>query len=136
MPGPSITRRTTQSDHPSVDRQYSTGLSARSTYRGFAAATLTTIATYADTTVNYGFDGDWGNPILWAPYTYDFTEYQVRHRSTRSLEFRLGGCAGTHGLSWLFGVYAFQLRESFTDTSAGAVRRSLRCDAELDQPDA
>lgn len=114
--------RTTQSDNPSVDRQYSTGLSARSTYTGFAAATLTTIATYADTKVNYGYDGDWGNPVLWAPYTYDYTEYQVRHRSTRSLEFRLGdGTAkdSPHGFSWLVGVYAFELRESLTDTSAG-----------------
>jgi len=114
--------RTTESDHPSVDRQYSTGLSAHSTYTGLGSATLTTIATYADTKVNYGFDGDWGNPVLWAPYTYDFTEYQVRYRSTRSLEFRLGDTPtkeSPHGLSWLVGVYAFELRESLTDTSAG-----------------
>ncbi len=111
--------RTTQSDHPSVDRQYSTGVSAHATYTGLNAATLTTIATYADTTVNYGFDGDWGNAILWAPYTYDFTEYQVRHRSTRSLEMRLGNTPA-HGLSWLFGVYGFELREGLSDTSAGA----------------
>jgi outer membrane receptor protein involved in Fe transport len=114
--------RTTQSDHPGVDRQYSTGLSARSTYSGFAPETLTVIATYADTTVNYGFDGDWGNPILWAPYTDDFTEYQVRYRTTTSLEARLGDMQpreSAHGFSWLFGVYAFQLRESLTDTSAG-----------------
>jgi outer membrane receptor protein involved in Fe transport len=110
--------RTTESDNPSVDRQYSTGVSARTTYTGFESATLTTIATYADTVVNYGFDGDWGNPILWAPYTYDYTEYQVRHRSTRSLEIRLGD-APAHGLSWLFGVYAFELREGLGDTSAG-----------------
>ena len=117
--------RTTQSDHPSVDRQYSTGISARSTYSGLGAATLTTIATYADTKVNYGFDGDWGNPNLWAPYTYDFTEYQVRYRSTRSLEFRLGDTAASgarRGLSWLVGIYAFELRESLTDTSAGTYR--------------
>jgi len=114
--------RTTQSDHPSVDRQYSTGLSARSTYSGLAAATLTTIATYADTKVNYGFDSDWGNPVLWAPYTDDFTEYQVRYRSTRSLEMRLGSPTtkeSAHGLSWLVGVYAFELRETLTDTTAG-----------------
>jgi len=114
--------RTTQSDHPSVDRQYSTGVSARSTYSGLGSATLTTIATYADTKVNYGFDGDWGNPNLWAPYTDDFTEYQVRHRSTRSLEFRLGDTATSgaqRGLSWLVGIYAFELRESLTDTQAG-----------------
>jgi outer membrane receptor protein involved in Fe transport len=113
--------RTTESDHPGVDRQYSTGVSARVNYFGLAPATLTAIATYADTTVNYGFDGDWGNPILWAPYTYDFTEYQVRHRSTRSLEFRLSDApAGSdRGFSWLVGVYAFELRETLTDTSSG-----------------
>jgi outer membrane receptor protein involved in Fe transport len=120
--------RTTQSDHPGVDGQHSTGLSARTTYSGFAPATLTAIATYADTTVNYGFDGDWGNPLLWAPYTYDYTEYQDRHRSTRSLEIRLGDAAresaqaapgSAYGFSWLFGVYAFELRESLNDTSAG-----------------
>jgi iron complex outermembrane recepter protein len=110
--------RTTESDHPGVDRQYSTGISARATYGGFAPATLTTIATYADTTVNYAFDGDWGNPILWAPYTFDYTEYQVRHRSTRSLEMRLADTP-KHGLAWLFGIYAFQLREGLSDTSAG-----------------
>jgi iron complex outermembrane receptor protein len=113
--------RTTESDHPGVDLQYSTGLSARSTYSGWGAATLTTIATYADTKVNYGFDGDWGNPKLWAPYTDDATEDQLRHRSTRSLEVRLSDTPTpqtAHGISWLFGVYAFELRESLTDTSA------------------
>jgi iron complex outermembrane receptor protein len=113
--------RITESDHPSVDRQYSTGLSARSTYSGLGSATLTTIATYADTRVNFGFDGDWGNPLLWAPFTYDFTEFQVRYRSTRSLEMRLGDSPTpeSHGISWLIGVYAFELRESLNDTSAG-----------------
>ena len=113
--------RTTESDHPGVDRQYSTGLSARSTYSGLGSATLTTIATYADTKVNYGFDSDWGNPVLWAPYTDDFTEDQLRHRSTRSLELRLADTPthSAHGISWLFGVYAFELRESLTDTTAG-----------------
>jgi iron complex outermembrane receptor protein len=113
--------RTTESDHPGVDRQYSTGVSAHAVYSGFAPFTLTTIATYADSNINYGFDGDWGNPILWAPYTYDFTEYQARQRSTRSLEARLSDVphGADHGLSWTLGVYAFELRESLTDTSAG-----------------
>ena len=110
--------RTTESDHPGVDRQYSTGISAHAAYTGLDAATLTAIATYADTAVDYGFDGDWGNPLLWAPYTYDFTEYQVRHRSTRSLELRVGN-SPQHGLSWLVGAYAFELREGLNDTSAG-----------------
>jgi iron complex outermembrane recepter protein len=110
--------RTTESDHPGVDRQYSTGLSARATYGGFDPFALTAIATYADSTIDYGFDGDWGNPVMWAPFTYDFTEDQRRRRSTRSLEFRLGDTPA-RGFSWLVGVYAFELRESLTDASAG-----------------
>jgi iron complex outermembrane recepter protein len=110
--------RTTESDHPGVDRQYSTGLSARATYSGMAPVTLTTIATYADSTVNYGYDGDWGNPLLWAPYTDDYTELQIRHRTTESLEFRLSD-APEHGFSWLVGVYALELHEGLDDTSAG-----------------
>ncbi len=110
--------RTTRSDHPGVDRQTSTGASVRTSYSGWESLTLTGIATYADTTVGYGFDGDWGNPELWAPYTYDFTEYQSRRRSTRSLEFRLADAPG-RGMTWLVGGYAFELRESLTDTSAG-----------------
>ena len=55
--------RTTESDQsgrrpPIFHRDFR----AHSTYSGLGSTTLTTIATYADTTVNYGFDGDWGNP--------------------------------------------------------------------------
>jgi iron complex outermembrane receptor protein len=110
--------RTTESDKPGVDAQYSTGFSTRATVTGLGDATLTAIATYADTAANYGYDGDWGNPVLWAPYVYDYTEDQIRDRSTRSLEMRLGSTPA-HGFSWLFGVYAFELREALSDTSAG-----------------
>ncbi len=110
--------RTTESNQPGVDRQYSTGLSARGTYTGIEPLTLTTIATYADTTVNYSYDGDWGNDVFWYPYTYDYFEIQVRHRSTRSVEIRLADNA-RHGLSWLVGVYALTLKEGLDDTSTG-----------------
>ncbi len=110
--------RTTQSDHPGEDDQHSTGAAVRATYTGIKPLTLTTIATYADSLIGYGYDGDWGNPVLWAPYTYNYTEFQFRHRITRSLEMRLAD-APDHGPSWLFGVYAFELTEGLTDTSAG-----------------
>ena len=90
----------------------------RAVYDGLKGLRLTAIATYADSRINYGYDGDWGNPLLWAPYTYEYTEEQVRERSTRSLELRLGTTA-ERGFGWLFGVYAFGLRESLRDTSAG-----------------
>ena len=110
--------RTTESDDPSVDVQNSTGISARAAYTFPGAVRLTAIATHADSVIHYGYDGDWGNPILWAPYTYEYTEYQVRHRFTDSLELRLAGTR-PHGLSWLAGLYGFELREALGDTSAG-----------------
>ncbi len=110
--------RTTRSDRPGEDVQHSTGVSLRATYRGWRGTALTAISTYADTLVGYGYDGDWGNPVLWAPYTYDYTEFQARHRSTRSVELRLASTR-TEGVSWLVGVYAFELREALGDTSIG-----------------
>jgi iron complex outermembrane recepter protein len=110
--------RTTQSDHPGVDVQNSTGLSAHATYTGLAPVTLSAIATYADSVIRYGFDGDWGNPNLWAPYTYDYTDLQLRRRSTRSLELRAAS-APSHGLSWTVGLYGLELRENLSDTSLG-----------------
>lgn len=110
--------RTTQSNEPSVDSQHSTGASLRLAYSGLGAATLTVIGTYAQTYVKYGYDGDWGNPLLWQPYTYDYTEVQDRDRSTQSLEVRLG-TNSAHGFDWLVGAYALRLTESLVDTSAG-----------------
>jgi iron complex outermembrane receptor protein len=115
--------RNTQSDNPGVDSQHSTGASLRLALSGIdlagtGPATLTVIGSYADTRVKYGFDGDWGNPILWAPYTYDYTDVQNRDRTTQSLEVRLG-TSTEHGLNWLVGVYGLQLHESLNEDSAG-----------------
>jgi len=110
--------RTTESDNPSVDAQHSTGASLRVTYSGMGPATLTVIGTSAQTYVKYGFDGDWGNPLLWAPHIYNFTELQYRDRGTQSLEMRLA-TNSAHGVDWLVGLYALRLKESLNDTSAG-----------------
>ncbi len=116
--------RTTLSDNPSVDRQYSTGISTRMTCACLGSTTLTAIGTYANTQVRYGYDGDWGNPLLWAPYIYNYTDLQTRTRSSRSLELRLGaalppGLSLRPSLSWLVGVYAFELREALGDINTG-----------------
>ena len=110
--------RNTQSDHPGVDSQHSTGASARLTWSGVGPATLTVIGSYAKTLVKYSFDGDWGNPILWAPYIYDYNDVQNRNRNTQSLEARLG-TNHEHGLNWLVGVYGLQLHESLNEDSSG-----------------
>ena len=110
--------RTTHSDQPSVDAQHSSGAALRVDYSGIGAATLTGIATYATTRVKYGYDGDWGNPVYWAPYVDSFSELQYRDRRTASVELRLG-TAPAHGFAWLAGAYAAELRETLEDTSAG-----------------
>jgi iron complex outermembrane recepter protein len=110
--------RITESDNPSVDAQHSTGASLRASYSGLGPATLTVIGTYAQTYVKYGYDGDWGNPLLWAPFIYNFTELQNRDRRTQSIEVRLA-TNQAHGVDWLIGLYALQLKESLNDTSAG-----------------
>src|SRR5215469_7371610 len=113
--------RNTQSDNPGVDQQHSTGAALHIHYALDKNLALTAIGTYAKTLVTYSYDGDWGNPILWAPVTdlYNYTEVQYRNRTTRSLELRLG-TESTRGFSWLIGVYANQLDESLIDTNLGA----------------
>jgi iron complex outermembrane recepter protein len=110
--------RNTQSDNPGVDEQHSTGASVRVNYSGIGPATLTVIGGYANSFVKYSYDGDWGNPVLWAPYIYNYNDVQNRVRSTQSLEARLGTNRG-HGLDWLIGVYGLQLHERLFEDSSG-----------------
>ncbi len=91
---------------------------------GTGPATLTVIGSYAKTRVKYSFDGDWGNPLLWAPYIYDYNDVQNRSRNTESLEVRLG-TNDEHGLNWLIGLYGLQLHESLNEGQLGYFLRSL-----------
>jgi iron complex outermembrane recepter protein len=111
--------RTTRSNDPSVDAQHSTGVALHATASVAGDLTLTGIATYAQTLLKYGFDGDWGNPQFWAPYVDNFWELQYRDRDTASLEFRLAHTPERGATGWLVGIYALRLRETLQDTSAG-----------------
>jgi len=111
--------RTTQSNDPSVDAQHSTGVALHATASLASDVTLTGIATYAQTLVKYGFDGDWGNPPFWAPYIDNFWELQYRDRDTTSFELRLSRPPQPGGTGWLVGIYTLRLRETLEDTSAG-----------------
>jgi outer membrane receptor protein involved in Fe transport len=110
--------RTMQSDHPGVDRQHSTGGSVRATWSGWRSAELVAIATAADTVGTYSYDGDWGNPQLWAPYVYDFTYRADRDRRTRTLELRLTG-GDPARLGFVVGAYAQRLDETLHERSNG-----------------
>jgi len=110
--------RTTQSDQPGEDDQHSTGGALRLEYRGLGSTLLTLIGTAANTSIEYGFDSDWGNAALWAPYTYQYSETQLRERHTRSIEARLQSTE-TRGLRWLIGIYGMQLTEDLNDSAPG-----------------
>jgi len=104
------------SDRPGRDAQRSTGAAFRADWHGSDAMTFTSLTSYADSRIDFGFDADWGNPDSWAPYTYDFVSDSRRHRETVSQEFRIGA-AGK--LDWLAGLYAQRLDERLLSESQG-----------------
>jgi outer membrane receptor protein involved in Fe transport len=110
--------RTVHSDKPGVDRQHSSGASLHVVWNGDDGRTVTAIGTWADSRIVYGYDGDWGNPQYWAPYVYDFTEVQHRHRTTHSGELRYASAANSP-VRWLAGLYAFSLKEQLNDLNVG-----------------
>ncbi len=112
--------RNTQSDQPGVDSQHSTGVSIRAHYLPSDTIGFTAIATYAKSIIKYSYDGDWGNPVLWAPgaAVNQYSEIQNRDRTTKTLELRLG-TESNRGFGWLVGFYGSQLDETLNDLSLG-----------------
>jgi len=110
--------RTTQSDQPGQDRQDSAAGSLKITYSGLGPTTLAVIGTFANSHIHYSYDSDFGNPVLWAPLTYQYSDSQVRERRTHTLEVRLSNTAPA-AVNWLLGVYQLALSESLADTSPG-----------------
>lgn len=113
--------RNTESDQPGVDSQHSTGVSVRGHYLPAENLGFTAIASYAKSVIKYSYDGDWGNPALWAPAAavYQYSEIQNRDRTTKTLELRLG-TESNEGFGWLLGFYGNQLDETLSDLSLGA----------------
>src|SRR3984885_13144507 len=110
--------RVTQTDQPGQDAQDSAAGSLKLTYAALGPTTLTFIGTFANSHIRYSYDSDFGNPILWAPYTYQYSDSQVRERRTHSLELRLANTSAA-AVNWLVGVYQLDLRESLADTEPG-----------------
>jgi len=119
----------TLSDRPGRDAQSSQGAAlrvdgdlGRTTFRGTTA--------YADSTVVYSFDGDWGNDAYWGEYApYDYFSRYDRERRTLSQDLRWisESDARDGGFGWLAGVYALQLDENNRqrDEFAGELLRPL-----------
>jgi len=110
--------RTTQTDQPGQDAQDSAAASLKLTWSGLGPTTLTFIGTFANSHIRYSYDSDFGNPQLWAPFTYQYADSQVRERGTHSLELRLANTQSAL-VNWLVGIYQLNLWESLADSEPG-----------------
>jgi outer membrane receptor protein involved in Fe transport len=104
---------TVLSDRPGKDAQQSVGASLKAIWDGSGRFSLTSITSFASSDIDFSFDGDWGNPDAWAPFTYDFIAINDRERSTVSQEFRLSST------DWLIGVYAMKLGDDLETLNQG-----------------
>ena len=104
---------TVLSDRPGRDAQQSIGASLKAAWDGSDRFSLTSITSFADSDIDFSFDGDWGNPDAWAPFTYDFISINDRERSTLSQEFRLTTS------DWLIGVYVSELNDDLVTLNQG-----------------
>ncbi len=105
---------TTESNRPGRDAQRSVAGSVRVT-ANLDRFNVVSISAANRTKAIYSFDADWGNPVLWAPYVYDYFSADDRTRRTYSQEVRLlskpGAIANGRG-DWLVGIYALDLAEA------------------------
>jgi outer membrane receptor protein involved in Fe transport len=106
------------SDKPGKDAQESIGGSLRLEWFTPGFATLTSITTLADSSIDFSFDADWGNDESWAPVTYDYTSVSDRNRQTISQEFRLAS-GDSDASDWLIGFYSLNLREDLQTVDIG-----------------
>ena len=112
---------TSQSDQPGVDSQRANAASVRLVSSAWKAATLTVIGAYASSVSVNSYDADWGNPVLWAPFTYNYFSRSDRDRKTASLEVRLASAPPTEvgDVAWLVGAYGLRLTEGGRDINQG-----------------
>lgn len=113
---------TTQSDAPGRDAQRSRAASLRLVGEPSDAVSLVAISSLARSSILFSFDADWGNPALWAPDVYDYTQHTRRERQTLSQELRLLSGPGGRLLGrgdWVLGAWVQRLAEDNTITDRG-----------------
>jgi iron complex outermembrane receptor protein len=110
----------TQSDRPGEDATSVRAASFTTNAELSDDIAFESISTIARTSIDYSYDGDWGNNPFWSPYApYDYFSDSDRTRQVLGQEFRLRSAdqsSYVHGESWrwLTGVFAQRLTE---DTS-------------------
>ncbi len=112
--------RRSLANEPGKDTQKADGGAVRVETEAGSLGKLTVIGTLSQSDGENSFDGDWGNPQSWAPYTYDYFYRAVTSRDARSFEARLSSFNGPEdGLAWLVGAYALDLDETIHEISVG-----------------
>ncbi|MEY4377722.1 MAG: hypothetical protein RJB26_2272, partial [Pseudomonadota bacterium] len=113
--------RTTLSDKPGRDAQMATGASVRVLLPGPGEAKWRLAAAHIDSHSVHAYDGDWGNAVSWAPYTYNYVYHADRNRQNTTLEARLESPArlDDRRFAWLVGAWHSQLRERIDERSGG-----------------
>lgn len=100
----------TMADRPGQDAQRSSGAYADLTWPA-GSLLLRSISTYANSSIESSFDGDWGNPQSWgSDGPYDFFSRTQRERTTCSQDFRVSG-GEQGGAQWVTGLYLLRLEE-------------------------
>lgn len=111
------------SDRPGRDAQRSVGSSLKATWDGSQQYEFTSLTSFADSSIVFSFDADWGNETAWAPVTYDYFSENDRMRRTISQEFRLNsgndGRIFSNTTDWLIGVYALDLQDDLDTHNVG-----------------
>ena len=107
---------TTLADRPGRDAQRSRGAALRLAYDLPGPLHLDAIASWADSAIDFDFDADWGNPVAWAPVTYDFVSINDRRRRTLSQELRLRPDGDGR---WLVGMYLQRLDDALETQNRG-----------------
>ena len=104
----------TQSDRPGKDYQGTAAHILKVRYIITPDIQIKNTASSSNTSVDYSFDGDWGNNPFWSPYDpYDYFQRTLRSRNVVSDEFRLETTPGDRNkTAWLIGGFAQQLKES------------------------
>ena len=109
-----------QSDRPGEDATSTRASSLKIASNISDSVTLESISTLARTSIDYSYDGDWGNNPFWGQYApYDYFSSSHRTRRVLGQELRLRSAddgAYQHGESWrwLGGMFTQRLTE---DTS-------------------
>ena len=101
--------RHTLSDQPGFDRQDTKALATKFTYQGFSDFIVESIISYADSTLDYGYDEDWAYVGIRPDWEYSSTDHYFRNKTSTTFELRAtsepGGEIFNNSTAWVTGLY-------------------------------